>query len=520
MARRWAGMAAVLGFLAALGVGGCVSPAEPPTGPALLAAGNANNLYVVHAGIGREGDRFRFWQRDAAGIWHACGTGRGRPVTAAAWREHLILFFPSGRWGRFGLDRPIIEPAPAPTWRPVAACEAGLEAYALGFTAADEAALFRFADGRWSAEPEIVAGLDRATARGVDLVRFGDRLFIVWREEVQDFPAAGSPFRLRFLIRRPDGAWQGPLVSRLRVASACQVAAGERSMVCLYRKPAPEGEPEPWFLAGYVTADEDWHEVGPVEGLPAEGPVVLARAGEGVVVVRLEAGRPQVAPLDPQTARLGEFAPVEVASAPPPRPAWGLVLAAAGMAFVMMWLLLRRGRLGTGWEAPLREGVGRTDATAGRPPAGAWVSAPLLRRGVAVLVDYLVVLGGAAVFLPLVAPDLVEAVAQMAPERPVPWGALVTLEAIRIGLLVLYFTAAEASTGRTLGKALVGLVVRTERGDPIAFWQALVRSLLRPVDELPAFYLLGLALVVTGRRPQRLGDRLARTLVVRPLPGG
>jgi len=518
MAGRWTRLAAVLGLLGGVAGGGCVSPAEPPAGPPLLAAGNANNLYVVHAGLGREGGRFRFWQRDAAGVWHACGTGRGRPVTAVAWREHLILFFPSGRWGRFGLDRPVIEPAPASTWRPVAACEAGLEAYALGFTAADEAVLFRFADGRWSAEPEIVAGLDRAAARGVDLVRFGDRLFIVWREEVQDFPAAGSPFRLRFLIRRADGAWQGPLVSRLRVASACQVAAGARSMVCLYRKPAPAGGPEPWFLAGYVTADEDWHEVGPVEGLPAEGPVVLARAGEGLVVVRLEAGRPQVAPLDPRTGRLGDFAPVEAASATPPRPAWGLVLAAAGMAFVMMWLLLRWGRRAPAIEGPPREASGQADIGAGRLAAGAWVPAPLLRRGVAVLIDYLVVLGGAAVVLPFVAPGLVEAVAQMAPDRPVPWRALLALEAVRIGLVVLYFTAAEASTGRTLGKALAGLVVRTERGGPIAFWQALVRSLLRPVDELPAFYLLGLALVVTGRRPQRLGDRLAQTLVLRSAP--
>jgi len=81
--------------------------------------------------------------------------------------------------------------------------------------------------------------------------------------------------------------------------------------------------------------------------------------------------------------------------------------------------------------------------------------------------------------------------------------------------MVAYFTLAEGLWSRTLGKALLGIEVRSLQGDPVAFWQAAVRSVLRPIDELPTLYLLGLALVVSGPRPQRLGDRVARTLVVR-----
>ena len=67
---------------------------------------------------------------------------------------------------------------------------------------------------------------------------------------------------------------------------------------------------------------------------------------------------------------------------------------------------------------------------------------------------------------------------------------------------------------RTLGKRIMGLKVVHENGGRASPGQLLVRNLLRPIDLMPGLYILGMALVLMGPRPQRLGDRLARTLVV------
>jgi len=51
----------------------------------------------------------------------------------------------------------------------------------------------------------------------------------------------------------------------------------------------------------------------------------------------------------------------------------------------------------------------------------------------------------------------------------------------------------------------------------MSWGQAIVRNLLRIVDQLPAAipYLLGAVLILNSSRRQRLGDRLAGTVVVR-----
>jgi len=77
-----------------------------------------------------------------------------------------------------------------------------------------------------------------------------------------------------------------------------------------------------------------------------------------------------------------------------------------------------------------------------------------------------------------------------------------------------YFTVLEGAAGRTVGKALFGLVVVRTDGAPIGYRSALVRTLLRPVDQFPALYLLGFGSMLAGDRRQRVGDRLAGTVVV------
>jgi uncharacterized RDD family membrane protein YckC len=71
------------------------------------------------------------------------------------------------------------------------------------------------------------------------------------------------------------------------------------------------------------------------------------------------------------------------------------------------------------------------------------------------------------------------------------------------------------SDGQTPGKRLLGLRVVREGGQPLDMAAALMRNLLRPIDFLPVFFGLGVALALLTARTQRLGDMLACTVVIR-----
>jgi uncharacterized RDD family membrane protein YckC len=75
------------------------------------------------------------------------------------------------------------------------------------------------------------------------------------------------------------------------------------------------------------------------------------------------------------------------------------------------------------------------------------------------------------------------------------------------------------SSGRTPGKRWNGLrVVRTE-GQAIGFLASAARNLLRLVDFLPSFYLIGIISILATGKNQRLGDIVAGTVVVRERRG-
>jgi CAAX protease family protein len=75
-----------------------------------------------------------------------------------------------------------------------------------------------------------------------------------------------------------------------------------------------------------------------------------------------------------------------------------------------------------------------------------------------------------------------------------------------------YFALSEWRWGQTIGKNATGIEVRSLDGaERLTFGQASVRNLLRIVD----FFLIGEVMIIATERKQRLGDRLARTVVVR-----
>jgi uncharacterized RDD family membrane protein YckC len=71
------------------------------------------------------------------------------------------------------------------------------------------------------------------------------------------------------------------------------------------------------------------------------------------------------------------------------------------------------------------------------------------------------------------------------------------------------------NAGRTPGKRLNGLRVVRENGAPVTFATSAVRNVLRIVDILPGWYLVGIASILITGRNQRLGDLAAGTIVVR-----
>jgi uncharacterized RDD family membrane protein YckC len=69
--------------------------------------------------------------------------------------------------------------------------------------------------------------------------------------------------------------------------------------------------------------------------------------------------------------------------------------------------------------------------------------------------------------------------------------------------------------GQTLGKRVVRLRVVDAEGMRLEFSQIVIRNLLRVVDSLPIFYLVGGASAFLSRKAQRLGDIAANTVVIR-----
>lgn len=74
--------------------------------------------------------------------------------------------------------------------------------------------------------------------------------------------------------------------------------------------------------------------------------------------------------------------------------------------------------------------------------------------------------------------------------------------------------------GQTVGKRMLRLRVMDEQGLRLRPSQIIIRNLVRFVDSLPLFYLVGGLACLVSRRAQRLGDFAAGTIVVRhPKPG-
>ena len=78
-----------------------------------------------------------------------------------------------------------------------------------------------------------------------------------------------------------------------------------------------------------------------------------------------------------------------------------------------------------------------------------------------------------------------------------------------------YFAYCEAfRSGATPGKRYMGIKVVRQDGGPVGMEAAMIRNLIRFVDALPVLYGAGLISSLSSPTFQRLGDRVAGTLVI------
>jgi len=496
---------AVVGVALVALAAGCRPPEAPETSSAQkgpIVVGNANNLYLLTLGDWGEGAAFSYRQRDAAGAWHTAGIGEGTVAAAAAWGEHVLVFFTSGRYGLFGLESPVIRPSPVPGWTPAAAAEDGAAVDVFGW-AGDEPTYARWEGGAWSVQKMTLA-LKKGSVRDPCVVRCRGRLFLAWREEVPALGRAEPMWRLGFAWYDGEG-WKGPYPTPgqpgLAMASAPQMAATTDTLLCLYQAPAEEGRPAAWALAVYSTGDENWHENVRFGEIPLGEPLSLARWRDGFCVATMRGGRPWVAPLEGQPLAIGPFQPVDFAESGEWLPLGNLSGFLITMLLVVMLLVVSR-----------RHGRAMREASGLQTLPIVKQAAPLGRRIVAGVVDQALVmmlLTGGLLYL---RPDLYH---RLAAFKILSYDQMAILGFARFVLTVVYFTLSEGLAGRSLGKRLMGLEVRTLGGARSRLGGAFVRNGARVVDEIPfLFYGVALVSILIGPLPQRLGDRMAGTLVV------
>lgn len=77
-----------------------------------------------------------------------------------------------------------------------------------------------------------------------------------------------------------------------------------------------------------------------------------------------------------------------------------------------------------------------------------------------------------------------------------------------------YFTILEGLYGQTVGKKICKIKVIKENGEPCDLHASFIRNILRIVDGI-GIYLVGAILILRSNKKQRLGDRLARTVIVK-----
>jgi len=133
----------------------------------------------------------------------------------------------------------------------------------------------------------------------------------------------------------------------------------------------------------------------------------------------------------------------------------------------------------------------------------------VIRRGISLLLDFMFL---SIFFFP--ATYLYSGKWMMGPEEHL-WGISDPICLVFLFIIFAYFILMEAYVGWTVGKKILGMRVVDEAGNKIGLSKSVLRNLLRLVDGLPAFSILGIILIASSEKGQRFGDHIAKTYVIR-----
>jgi uncharacterized RDD family membrane protein YckC len=82
-------------------------------------------------------------------------------------------------------------------------------------------------------------------------------------------------------------------------------------------------------------------------------------------------------------------------------------------------------------------------------------------------------------------------------------------------VIFVYFVILEGYGGATMGKYMMGMRVVDLEGNRPGLKKSLIRNILRLVDGLPAFNIIGVWLILKSKEAARFGDRIAGTRVIK-----
>jgi len=133
----------------------------------------------------------------------------------------------------------------------------------------------------------------------------------------------------------------------------------------------------------------------------------------------------------------------------------------------------------------------------------------VLRRGFAWLLDILFL---SIFFFPITYVYSCKWVMGLAQHR---WGILDPICIVFLIIIFAYFIFMEAYVGWTLGKRLLEMRIVDDSGGRIGLQKSIIRNLLRLIDGLPAFNILGVILIASSEKGQRVGDHAAKTYVTK-----
>ena len=93
---------------------------------------------------------------------------------------------------------------------------------------------------------------------------------------------------------------------------------------------------------------------------------------------------------------------------------------------------------------------------------------------------------------------------------------IASMSLLGLALVGCYFVFFEAFWhGQTPGKRWIGLRVIREGGRPLNFSASMIRNVIRLIDFLPFYYMIGVIVMFIDRKSRRLGDFAAHTIVVK-----